>query len=289
MRAIVPNYKVIVPDTLKEALQLLNDNPHFLLLAGGTDIMVMFERGKLEQKILLDISRFSELKKITVTDTHIHIGALATFSQIAQCKELQDELPNLVQAAKQTGAIAIQNRGTLGGNIANASPAGDSLPALLVYDAQIELTSFQNIRQVVYSQFHTGYKKTVRSQNEIITKVSLVRKKFDSHYFRKVGTRNAQAISKIVFAGVLEKDDNNNIKEIRIAIGSAAPIPLRCVQTELSLLNKKIDDSVFRNAGNILMSEIMPIDDIRSTEYYRRIISKNLLSEFLENAGYLSI
>ena len=187
----------------------------------------------------------------------------------------------LCHAASETGGLAIQNRGTLGGNIANASPAGDSPPALLVYDAEIELVSAQGVRTLPYEGFHTGYKQMLMRADELIKSIRLPRSRQPrQHYYRKVGTRKAQAISKICFAGLAQLDADV-IKDIRIALGSVAPTVVRCPKTESVLRNQKMDDALIGAARAELAREISPIDDIRSTSNYRLQVALNVLEDFL--------
>jgi CO/xanthine dehydrogenase FAD-binding subunit len=262
MRANVPDYDLKRARTLNEALTLRAEGAQ--PIAGGTDLMVLFQAGKLTSRRFVDISRLPELKAITTGSHKITIGALATYTEIQRHTVLQTEFNLLCQAAGWTGSIANQNRGTLGGNIANASPAADSLPPLLIYEASLILVSHRGTRTVDYNGFHTGYKQTVMDPDELIQAIELPRPQAPrKEYIRKVGTRRAQAISKICFAGL--KQEN----EVRIAIGSVAPIPIRCPRTERSL------------DINTLLSEMAPIDDIRSTARYRSRVAANLLEEFL--------
>jgi CO/xanthine dehydrogenase FAD-binding subunit len=189
----------------------------------------------------------------------------------------------LCQAASETGGLAIQNRGTLGGNIVNASPAADSPPALLVYDAELELISKEGSRRIPYSKFHTGYKQMDMGPDELLRAISLPRSpEKRSHYYRKVGTRKAQAISKVCFAAMASMN-GNQIGEVRIALGSVAPIPIRCSQTESALRNQVIAADFLNAARAALAADISPIDDVRSTRDYRLRVSLNLLTDFLEN------
>jgi CO/xanthine dehydrogenase FAD-binding subunit len=187
----------------------------------------------------------------------------------------------LCQAASETGGLAIQNRGTLGGNIMNASPAADSPPALLAYDAELELSASRGVRWISYNGFHTGYKQMGIRDDELLTRIRLPRSAAPLvHYYRKVGTRKAQAISKVCFAGVL-RVDGNAIEEVRIALGSVAPIPLRCARTENALRGQTISDDLIEAAIKEFSAEVSPIDDIRSTRNYRLRVAQNLLIDFL--------
>jgi CO/xanthine dehydrogenase FAD-binding subunit len=282
MRAFVPNYKLVTPASLNEALALLaTDSGEWRPFAGGTDLMVLLEAGKLPHLNYVNIWNLPELRSIEVTDSAVSIGALTTYSEIQAHELLRKEFPMLGQAASETGGLAIQNRGTLGGNIANASPAADSPPALLAYDATIELISAKGTRTVSYKDFHTGYKQMTLRPDELVARIHLPRTRASwSHFYRKVGTRKAQAISKICFAAVARMEGKVCV-EVRIALGSVAPIPLRCVQTENVIRQQVIDEKLIAQAVNKLAQEISPISDIRSTRDYRLRVSQNLLEDFL--------
>src|SRR5436305_8027065 len=285
MRAYVPSYQLISPPTLSEALDLLSqDNGDWKPFAGGTDLMVLLEAGKLPQKNYVNIWNLKELHGIEVSDEHITLGALTTYTEIQNHAVLQKEFPMLVQAAKETGGVAIQNRGTLGGNIVNASPAADSPPALLAYDAELELISKAGVRRIPYSRFHSGYKQMDLRPDELLRAIQLPRQKDGFHYYRKVGTRKAQAISKVCFAGFIRIVDVR-VAHIRIALGSVAPIPIRCERTEASLIDQPLNSEAIALAISRLTSETVPIDDIRSTRDYRLRVSLNLLQDFLSRAS----
>jgi len=282
MRADLPSYELTAPGSLAGVLALLDREPgQWTPLAGGTDLMVLFEAGKLELKKLVSIWNLAELKGIAESPDHVTLGALTTYSEVRRSAVLQREFPLLCQAARETGGIATQNRGTLAGNIVNASPAADSPPALLVYDAELELVSAAGSRWVPYHGFHTGYKQTVLRPNELLSRIRLPRATGGArHYYRKVGTRAAQAISKVCFAGI-GWCDGGRIRDLRIALGSIAPVPLRCVRTEEVLRGAAPDGDRILAAQEALAGEITPIDDFRSTARYRTRVAQNLLAEFL--------
>jgi len=221
------------------------------------------------------------LRGIAVSDTHVTFGALTTYTEIQRSEIIQREFPLLVKAARWTGAVATQNRGTLAGNIANASPAADSLPALLVYDAEIQLVSERGPRWVPYQTFHTGYKTTALQPEEIIGYISLPRRTHGCvQYLRKVGTRSAQAIAKVALAG-LAKMSGWTVERVRIALASVAPVPIRCVRTEELIEGRVLDGTAIEEAKAQIAAEIAPISDIRSTADYRSRVTANLLEEFL--------
>jgi CO/xanthine dehydrogenase FAD-binding subunit len=282
MRAYVPSYQLISPATLSEALDALSqDNDSWKPFAGGTDLMVLLEAGKLPHKNYVNIWNLPELHGIEVTNDQVVLGALTTYTEVQNHPVLQTEFPMLCEAARETGGIAIQNRGTLGGNIVNASPAADSPPALLAYDAELDLISKTGERRVPYSSFHQGYKQMDIRADELLRAIRLPRATGGlTHYYRKVGTRKAQAISKICFAAT-GKIDQDRVSHLRLALGSVAPIPLRCFKTERNLLNQPLHSDSQAAAAAAFAQEISPIDDIRSTRDYRSEVSINLLRDFL--------
>ncbi len=282
MKANIPTYGLVSPGTLAEALNVLASQPGvWQPFAGGTDLMVLLEAGKLAHKNYVNIWNLRELRGIEVTLEQISIGALTTYTEVEEHPLLREEFPMLCQAASETGGLAIQNRGTLGGNIVNASPAADSPPALLAYDAEVDLVSVSGTRRVPYQTFHTGYKQTVMRADELLSRIYLPRTTSDAkQYYRRVGTRKAQAISKVCFAGLARTKDGT-IEDIRLALGSIAPIPFRCLKTESVMRGAKLDQQVVERANSELSREISPIDDIRSTRNYRLAVSVNLLADFL--------
>ena len=282
MRAYVPSYRMISSATLGEALDLLAvDSGAWKPFAGGTDLMVLLEAGKLPQTNYINIWNLKELRGIEVTDDHVSLGALTTYTEVQDSKVLREEFPMLSRAASETGGLAIQNRGTLGGNIVNGSPAADSPPALLAYDAELELVSTQGARWVPYHGFHTGYKEMNIRPDELLGRIRLPRTtRGRKQYYRKVGTRKAQAISKVCIAA-LAQINGDRIDDARIAFGSVAPIPLRCTRTEGVLQGQKLDREIIEKAKAELAREIVPIDDIRSTKNYRLRVALNLVEDFL--------
>ena len=282
MRGHIPSYNLISPASLGEALDALRREPGvWQPFAGGTDLMVLLEAGRLPHKNYLNIWNLNELRGIEVSNEHVTLGALTTYTEVQTHTTLREEFPMLCRAASETGGLAIQNRGTLGGNIANASPAADSPPALLAYDAEVELVSSNGARWVRYVDFHTGYKQMIMRPDELIRRIRLPRVSTEmNHYYRKVGTRKAQAISKVCFAATARISEDK-MTEVRIVLGSVAPVPLRCLKTEDALRGVKLDRNSIERAKAVLAGEIVPIDDIRSTKDYRLKVSLNLLEDFL--------
>jgi len=282
MRAYLPSYQLRTTRNLSEALALRGREPDvWQPFAGGTDLMVLLEAGKLPHKNYLNIWNLAELRGIKASGEHLTLGALTTYTEVQANPILREEFPMLCQAASETGGLAIQNRGTLGGNIVNASPAADSPPALLAYDAEVELISSNAARWVPYHEFHTGYKQTILRSEELLARIRLPRAgKGLTQYYRKVGTRKAQAISKVCFAATALLTEGV-MAEVRIALGSVAPVPLRCIKTEDALRGLTIDEATIEKAKAELAREIVPIDDIRSTRNYRLRVGLNLLEDFL--------
>ena len=282
-------YQLVSPRSLQEALDELAQHPGARPFAGGTDLMVLLEAGQLPPGRYVTLQRWPELARITSTDTGVSIGALTTYSEIQESPRLESEFPMLVAAARETGGRATQNRGTIGGNIANASPAADTPPALLVYDAELELVSAAGTRRVRYDTFHRGYKKMDLAPGEIIARIHLPSRTSwlppagGRDYYRKVGTRRAQAIAKVCFAAAI-RVEGGVVQDVRIALGSVAPTVVRAVATEESLRGQPLEANTVAAAERALLAEIAPIDDIRSTADYRRRVAANLLGKMLRQS-----
>jgi len=288
MRSDVAQFDLSAPPSLDAVLAQLAAEPgKHTPIAGGTELMVALNTGRLTQHTLVSIHHLKELRFLRADTDAIHIGAGATFTDIRRSAEIAADLPLLIQSASWTGTIANQNRATLGGNICNASPAADTPPALLAYGATITLISKAGKRTLPYTEFHLSYKKTVLRPDELVYSVSVPRD-FAGYrqYIRKVGTRNALAISKIALAG-LSRLDGNKITDIRLGAASLTDRPVRCSATEAALLGKSVGpehvDATVRAGRAALASETHTIDDIRSTAKYRAAVAGNLLEEFLRS------
>jgi CO/xanthine dehydrogenase FAD-binding subunit len=284
VRSDPTQYELTAPATLDAVLARLASDPgKHTPIAGATELMVALGVGRLTQHSLLSIQHLRELRFIRIEDDAIHIGAGTTFTDIRNSEAIAKDLPLLIQSASWTGSVANQNRGTLGGNICNASPAADTPPALLAYDATVTLISASGTRTMPYADFHLGYKRTALRPDELLHTITIPRTFSDyRHYIRKVGTRNAQAISKVALAAVARMD-GNIIADVRLGAASLADRPVRCSAAEATLLNKPIADTTIRAARAALASEAKPIDDIRSTAKYRAAVACNLLEEFLRS------
>ncbi len=247
---------------------MLRDEGPLLPLAGCTDVYVNLNFGTLPRKRFLNLWPLDELRKIEMRGGLLSIGALATYSRMIRSALVRRRLPILAAASREVGGAQIQNRGTLGGNIANASPAGDTLPVLAVAEAILVLQSAGGSRRVPFNSFYTGYRQSVARQDELIVAVEIP-PVAGRQWFRKVGTRAAQAVSKVVMAAV-------RAPRPRIALGSVAPTVIRLPRTEAVLA----EGGSLEEARASLAGEIRPIDDIRSTVLYRRRVCENLLEQF---------
>jgi len=261
--------------SLDEALTIMRDETR-VPVAGATDVYVAANFGTLEARRLLDIWAVDELRGISLSGDTIVIGALATYTSLIKSPIIAERLPMLVDASRLVGGPQIQNRGTVGGNIANGSPAGDSLPVFSAVDATIVLRSASGERRVGFNDFYTGYRATVMKPDELIVAVEVAPVE-GKQWFRKVGTRAAQAISKIVVAAVRAPSP-------KISFGSVAPTVVRVPRTEQALAS----GASIEEAGRVLADEIAPIDDLRSTADYRRRVSVNLLNRFWSDTGTTS-
>jgi CO/xanthine dehydrogenase FAD-binding subunit len=278
---------------------MLAEDPALTPIAGGTELMVALAAGRLTQKNLLSINHLEELRFITTTESEVTLGSGTTFTDIRNHAVIASDFPLLTQAASWTGSIANQNRGTIGGNIVNGSPAADSPPALLAYDATLTLISASGVdgrsavagemltRTLAYSAFHLGYKESALLPGELLYSVTLPRR-FSAYrsYARKVGTRNAQAISKVALACLALVEDDT-LADIRIGAASLREIPIRCGVAEQALLGQPLAAAMLPTliaaTRAALATEARPIDDIRSTAKYRAAVAANLLEEFLRS------
>lgn len=288
MRGNAEAHELIAPGSLGGVLELLAGAPgEWTPIAGGTEIMVAHAAGRLREKKLVSLWGLGELRFIDSTVDSIAIGAGTTFRDLRAHAAVQAGAPLLAKAAAWIGSIANQSRATIGGNLVNGSPAADSSPALLVYDAEVELISLRGKRRIPYGSFHTGYKRNAMAADELLYAVH-VPLRFAQHkqYLRKVGTRRAMAISKVALAGTALVGNGNSseagvVNQIRLAAASLAPFPARLLKTENSLLGRRIDSATILEAQEVMTQEAKPIDDIRSTAAYRSRVAANLLGEFL--------
>jgi CO/xanthine dehydrogenase FAD-binding subunit len=272
MQGTITGRQLLEPRSLADAVRMLSNEGPLMPMAGCTDLYVALNFGTLRPTRFLNLWGLEALRGIEVRGGILRIGALTTYTDLIRSGVIRRRLPMLAAAAREVGGVQIQNRGTIGGNVANASPAGDTLPVLLAADAIVVLRSVAGMRRVPMTGFYTGYRQTVARPDELIVgfEIPAVRGR---QWFRKVGTRAAQAIAKVVVAGVWDAQP-------RLAMGSVAPTPLRLSHTEQALGSASLAD-----AQDMLQREIAPIDDLRSTAEYRRKVAANLVAQFWEESG----
>jgi CO/xanthine dehydrogenase FAD-binding subunit len=290
MRAALSTLEVVRPRDLRHALVLLRDSlagVRLVPLAGGTDLYVTLNAGQVPGPRFLDLHGLSELRGVRERDGGLEIGALSTFAELRAHPLVRRRYPALAAAAGEIGAWQIQNRATLGGNIANASPAGDSLPVLLALEAVVHARSVRGERPVRFTELFRGYRDLALEPDELIAAVSLPAVERSAatrgarQFFRKVGTRRAQSISKVVLAGLLRTDRRGRVDLARVALGSVAPVTLRARRAEQALLGARPGAAAAAASRAALLEDIAPIDDIRSERDYRLLVAGNLLEQFL--------
>ena len=279
------------PRTLADAYAVLassTNEAQITPLAGGTDVMVRItgEIGEPPER-LIDLWRLDELRGIDANADAITLGALTTYTEIRGSAVCREHIPALVEAASTIGAAQIQNRGTLGGNIANASPAGDTLPVLLALDAEIVVGSARSERTIAASDFWVAYRRTALAPDELILRIRIPIGGGHEARFRKVGTRRAQAISKVVMAVAWHADGPNGStwRDVRVALGSVADRPMRAGAAESALEARPPTPETADAAAEALASEITPIDDVRSSAAYRRVVAARVLHRIVRDAG----
>jgi CO/xanthine dehydrogenase FAD-binding subunit len=288
MRVLTAEYEVKMPHSLDEVLRILAEEPGvWRPIAGGTDVMVPPPPHVPEHTQYLDLTGLDALKGIAIDEAYMVFGALTTFTEVREKKEVHRHFPNLIKSARATAALAIQNRGTLGGNIMNGSPAADTPPSLLAYDAEVELRSVNGARWERLEDFWTGYKQFTRKADELLTRIRVrIPNGRGFHFYRKVGTRAAQSISKVSMA-CYARLDQGKVVEFRVGAGAVAPCCVRTRHAEAMILGRDVASLPVREAREALMLDISPIDDIRSTAKYRRTVAGNVFEQILEELARL--
>jgi CO/xanthine dehydrogenase FAD-binding subunit len=253
-------------------------------IAGGTDLMVTLT-GELAPPpaSVVDLWAVDALRGIAIDGDALSLGALTTYTDIRRSVLCREHVPALVDASATIGAAQIQNRGTLGGNIANASPAGDTLPVLLAADATFVLGSERGEREVRADEFWTGYRRTALAHDELVVRIRIPLVAGREMRFRKIGTRRAQAISKVVMAVAWQGD--GTWRGVRVALGSVAATPIRAAATESALEDRAPTPETADRAAETLAGELAPIDDVRSTAEYRRLVAARVLHRIVREAG----
>ena len=285
MRGDLRGFTVLRPRRLAEALRCLADDERPQPLAGGTDLYVALNDGHSPATAWLDLTRLDELRGISPVAGGLRLGALVTFAELKRSRAILRRAPVLAEMAATVGAAAIQNRGTLGGSLGNASPASDPAPVLQALDARVELAALDGRRiarrEVPLAEFFLTYRTTAARPEELITAVRVPAEALAGWrcVYRKVGARRAQAISKVVMAAAFRLEGRpRRIAEARISFGSVAPVTLRCPRTEEALRGRAVDARTAELARETLAGEIRPIDDIRSTAVYRARVAGNVLA-----------
>lgn len=276
---------VASPRSLAEAYALLADAPH-RPVAGGTDLLVQItgELGDPPERVL-DIWHLDELRGIKMESGGLVIGALTTYAEIRRSPIIAEFLPAFAEAAATIGAAQIQNRGTIGGNAMNASPAGDMLPLLLACDAQLVAGTSAGERSIAVADFWPAYRRTALEPTELLLRISIPLTAGRQLRYRKVGTRRAQAISKVVMALAWQADGDAAWHNVHLALGSVAPTPIRAAATEAVLEGAMASEAIADRAASTLAGELSPIDDVRSSADYRRAVAARVLHRLLRDEG----
>ena len=280
--------ELVRPTSLRDALERLAARPELLPVAGGTDIMVAFADGRARLRPMLDLGGLDELRDIEIRHDELVIGALVTWEELRRSALVHSALPVLAEVAAVFGAVAIRNRGTVGGSCVTASPAGDLLPVLLVTDALLEAAGPGGPRLIPAAEFWTGYRETALEPGELLAAVHIPLVPDRQVRFRKIGTRRALAIAKVLVAVAWRPDDGSDGQgawhDVRVALGSVAARPIRAPRTEATLEGLVPDAALAQAAARTVMDEINPIDDVRSTAAYRRAVTGRVLRRMLVDA-----
>ena len=273
------------PQKTEEALEILSRyGKEIKVIAGGTDLLVQYYDRLYEINSWLDLKNIKELKKIRISKNQIEIGAMVTHAQLEKSEDIQKYFPILSQAAADIGSPQIRNRGTVGGNVVNASPAGDLLSPLMAYDAQFKLLSIQGEKIVPAEEFFIGPKKTILKPAQLLTRIILPLPSERTYgSWIKIGKRKALIIATITLALVVEMtEDNKTVKDVRTCLGSVAPTPIEIKKIRKKMVGKNFNQLNFAELGQIVEDKISPIDDIRGTREYRKDVAKNIMINALE-------
>ncbi|MEA2087006.1 MAG: xanthine dehydrogenase family protein subunit M [Candidatus Caldatribacteriota bacterium] len=273
------------PQQIEEALEILTEyGKEIKIIAGGTDLLVQYYDRLYEVGSWLDLKNIKELKEIKIHQNQMEIGAMVTHAQLEKSAEIKKYYPVLSQAAADIGSPQIRNRGTIGGNIVNASPAGDLLAPLMAYDAQFKLLSVQGEKIVPAEEFFIGPKKTILEPAQLLTRIILPLPSEKTYgCWIKIGKRKALIIATITLALLVEMaEDNKTVKNVKTCLGSVAPTPIEIKEIRKKMVGKNFDQLDFDQLGQIVEDKISPIDDIRGTREYRKDVAKNIMINALE-------
>jgi CO/xanthine dehydrogenase FAD-binding subunit len=262
--------QILAPDTWEEALALKAEHPDALPIAGGTDVMVELNFDRVRPQAMLDLTRVAELREWGAENGRLRVGAGVSYTRIID--ELGDRLPSLAVASRTVGSPQIRNRGTVGGNLGTASPAGDALPPLYVADAEVELASVEGTRRVPIGEFVAGPKRTCAREDELIA-AFVVPAAAGAQQFAKIGTRNAMVIAVCSVALAIWPER----RAVKVCLGSAGPTPLRAPEAEEFIAGAidwdslaPIADAQLVRFGELVAAAAQPIDDVRGSAAYRR-------------------
>jgi len=284
-RRTVPCQGYFTPQKIEEALEILTEcGKEIKVIAGGTDLLIQYYDRLYEVGSWLDLKNVKELKEIKIHQNQMEIGAMITHTQLEKSEDIKKYFPVLGRAAADIGSPQIRNRGTIGGNIVNASPAGDLLAPLMAYDAQFKLLSTQGEVIVPAEEFFIGPKKTILEPAQLLTRTILPLPSERTYgSWIKIGKRKALIIATITLALVVEMvEDNKTVKEVRTCLGSVAPTPIEVKEVREKMIGKDFSQLDFNQLGQIVEDKISPIDDIRGTREYRKDVAKNIMINALE-------
>ncbi len=273
------------PQKIEEALEILSQyGKEIKVIAGGTDLLIQYYDRLYEVGTWLDLKNIKELKEIKIHQNQMEIGAMVTHTQLEKSEDIKKYFPVLSQAAADIGSPQIRNRGTIGGNIVNASPAGDLLSTLMAYDAQFKLLSLQKEALISAEEFFIGPKKTILEPAQLLIQIILPLPSERTYgSWIKIGKRKALIIATITLALVVEMaEDNKTVKDVRTCLGSVAPTPIEIKEIREKMIGKKFNQLDFNQLGQIVEDKISPIDDIRGTREYRKDVAKNIMINALE-------
>ncbi|RLG82607.1 MAG: xanthine dehydrogenase family protein subunit M [Thermoprotei archaeon] len=265
----LPQFKYYKPQTLDEALRLLNELDDAKVMAGGTDLLIDMRIGRLRPKNIIDINDLNELRHIVDEGKYIHIGALTRLQELIDSEIVREKLPILYEAIYHMASWQIRNRGTIGGNLCNASPAADTAPPLMVLEAKLRAISIKGERTIDIRDFFIGPRKTLLNKNELLKEIIVPVYKGYGYSYMKLGRRNSFTLS-IVSVASLVKIEDNVFSDVRIALNSIAPTPIRAFSVEKYLVGRKVTIDNVKAASKLVVKDISPITDIRATAEYRR-------------------
>jgi CO/xanthine dehydrogenase FAD-binding subunit len=273
------------PTGIAELLSALQEDDA-AILCGGTDILVKIRRGLVSPATLVDVSRLDELRGIEEVGGEVHIGAAVSENEILKSPLVVERLPLLADVLKRLAAVEIRSRGSLGGNLVNASPAADSAIPLLLYEARVNVVGPTGERWVPVLEFFVGPGRTTLAKGEFVRTIAVPDPPEGARaFYHKIGRRRALTIS-IASLGVLIRLAKRSVDLVRIAAGSVAPTPLRLDEAERVLLGGPLDDAPIRQASQAAARSVSPIDDVRATAAYRRQVIGDLLERFLRQASH---